>query len=196
MKKHHSKKQAAEAFGKPLVGDEGVDGSARIKLGFCNWPGCGIPAHNYVDGVDYCPTHETGRLRQIVLCGLPRLRLDKQGRPRDRRWLNKLSRLAGDGYYLTKGKIESRAVKFTHRGASVWFSIDRHPVGRVVRERWAFNLETGRCRRVWHRTIESSYKWNKRGYYECPKCGFALLVSPGRAKCSQCDYVDLHEHSI
>ena len=190
------KTQLAEAFGKPLVGDEGVDGSPRIKLGFCNWPGCGIPVHNYVDGVDYCPTHATSRLRQIVLRGLPSLKLDKQGRPTDRRWLNKLSRLAGDGYYLTKGKIESRAVRFAPRDSSVLFSIDRHPVGRVVRQRWAFNVKTGQIRELWHRTIESSYKWNKRGFYECPNCGSALRLTPGRAKCSRCHYQDLHEHSV
>ena len=170
----------------------------------CQWPGCGVvPADCRVHGTPYCSTHQTEALRQIVLAGIEsRSNPEAEGFPREKGWLNCFARLIEKetdswAHSLSKAKIEHRSEDFKIEGKVVEFSIVRHPVGRVQEQRWKFNVETDDLSLVSERDLESKYPWDTAtGSYECPECGnTGLDVSPGRARCFECGYEDLHEHS-
>jgi hypothetical protein len=166
----------------------------------CNQSGCTKKASHEFGGLFYCLVHWNSCQ---ILKGLEGLQIGDDGSPTDKKWLNSFACLAGelmwDDTSISKAKIENRATEFAVEGSTVMFSIVRHPVGRNIRERWAFDLATLQWQKVGEELLKCRYKQSQHGnYFLCPDCWGALDVTPGRAKCTnwECDFVDYHEHSL
>ena len=164
----------------------------------CKWAGCDQAVLEHVGGVPYCRVHVIENLRQEVIEGVPHLQFDEKRRPSNSTWLNRFSRLA---YFcdapegLTKGKIEQRSYAFDTPNMIVEFKIERHPVGRVLEQHWSFNGQTGEWRFLSESIVDTEYECDDNGNFLCPPCGATLELSPGRARCTDCDFEHLHEHS-
>jgi len=164
---------------------------------FCSWTNCTDKDTVFVHGRLFCSQHEVEELRRLVLEGLPALSLDEKGRPLHRLWLNCFARLLAlfATGALTKGKIEQRATNFSFHGPVVHFRIERHPVGRVMEQRWSFCILTGQLELISESILDSDYEQDEDNHFLCPTCKNCLEVTPGRAVCYECGYENRHEHS-
>ena len=168
----------------------------------CQWLACETINNDvrHVDGVAFCSTHYPQKLREVVLDGL-RFGISHSGEcPQVEGWLNRFARYvtevmsAPNG--LTKRKIEVHGCRYEGTQWEVKFSMLRHPVGRLIDESYCVNLKNNTWEQIQTSVIKSAYAMNDGGEFLCPKCNELMRVTPGRAKCSMCDFCEEHEHTL
>ena len=167
----------------------------------CRWPACNRPGTSRIDGQPFCSEHYRPKLLELVLEGM-RSGIDEAGNcDAVLGWPNRLARLVTSDDALptgalTKAKIERRAFDFAVDGKSVLFSIVRHPAARETFQRWRFTPDTGKIEVLEERVLKAEYPISDDGTGVCPTCGSGLDITPGRVRCTQCDFQIQHEHTL
>lgn len=160
----------------------------------CAHPDCGESASTFVGGKPMCRPHGLDALQQIVLGGPGQQTLPSWRRAVGRLIEATVPAEARGG--LTPAKVECRTYSVKWESPVVEFSIQRHPAGFVYEQRWRFEASRGSLELLSESLVKSDFRLVADGQVLCPKCGSSEIERrPGVARCQDCGYAVLHEHS-
>jgi hypothetical protein len=168
----------------------------------CTYPSCAQPGCRLINGRPYCGEHHVLVMQEAASDYLSALSPGSITRPKDNAQLRFLLRwigeVAGWPAGLTRAKVRDRSMDWMFDGRNLTFSVERHPAGLTVAQRWAIDV----YRREWEvlseSVIDAPDGLTKKGAPKCPQCGCSMTSRPGRLSCNNtfCRRKILHEHSL